>query len=100
MWLNQEPRTSSSRLQRTFDNRNGLLQMPEIRSQNSKRNQWNPPSIDIFYWKPSPISPETFSLKAFTEDKEVTATTEEEPEKEEESEESKEDDTEGEEDEW
>jgi len=30
-------------------------------------NQWTPPDMSIFYWKPSPIGPDRFSLKAFTE---------------------------------
>jgi len=30
-------------------------------------NRWNPPDISAFYWKPPPINPESFSLKAFTE---------------------------------
>jgi len=30
-------------------------------------NQWNPPDLSAFYWKPPPINPESFSLKAFTE---------------------------------
>jgi len=30
-------------------------------------NQWNPPDLSAFYWKPLPINPESFSLKAFTE---------------------------------
>jgi len=33
-------------------------------------NRWNPPDISVFYWKPPPINPESFSLKAFTEIKE------------------------------
>lgn len=30
-------------------------------------NRWNPPDLSAFYWKPPPINPEHFSLKAFTE---------------------------------
>jgi len=30
-------------------------------------NRWNPPDVSAFYWKPPPINPEHFSLKAFTE---------------------------------
>jgi len=30
-------------------------------------NQWNPPDMSIFYFKPSPFTPKSFSLKAFTE---------------------------------
>jgi len=30
-------------------------------------NQWIPPDVTAFYWKPPPINPESFSLKAFTE---------------------------------
>jgi len=30
-------------------------------------NRWNPPDISAFYWKPSPIWHDRFSLKAFTE---------------------------------
>jgi len=30
-------------------------------------NQWNPPDMSIFYWKPPPIWHDRFSLKAFTE---------------------------------
>ena len=33
-------------------------------------NQWNPPSMSMFYMKPPLITPKTFSLKAFTEIKE------------------------------
>jgi len=33
-------------------------------------NQWNPPDLSAFYWKPPPINPRSFSLKAFTEIKE------------------------------
>jgi len=34
-------------------------------------NQWDPPDLSAFYWKPPPINPESFSLKAFTEKQEV-----------------------------
>jgi len=30
-------------------------------------NRWQPPDISAFYWKPPPIGPDRFSLKAFTE---------------------------------
>jgi len=30
-------------------------------------NRWDPPDVSAFYWKPPPINPEHFSLKAFTE---------------------------------
>lgn len=30
-------------------------------------NQWNPPDMSVFYFKPSPFTPKSFSLKAFTE---------------------------------
>jgi len=30
-------------------------------------NQWLPPDISMFYWKPPPIRSDAFSLKAFTE---------------------------------
>lgn len=30
-------------------------------------NQWNPPDITSFYWKPPPIRSDAFSLKAFTQ---------------------------------
>jgi len=30
-------------------------------------NQWLQPDVSRFYWKPPPINPESFSLKAFTE---------------------------------
>jgi len=30
-------------------------------------NQWNLPDMSIFYWKPPPINPKSFSLKAFIE---------------------------------
>lgn len=44
-------------------------------------NRWNPPDISAFYWKPPPITPETFSLKHFTkENKDEAATTSEERE--------------------
>jgi len=33
-------------------------------------NQWNPPDMSIFYWKPPPIWHDRFSLKTFTEIKE------------------------------
>ena len=29
-------------------------------------NRWNPPDVSAFYWKPPPIGPDQFSLKAFT----------------------------------
>lgn len=44
---------------------------PDITGPTSKiwdlGNRWNPPDISMFYWKPPPINPEHFSLKAFTE---------------------------------
>jgi len=30
-------------------------------------NRWLPPDVSKFYWKPQPINPKSFSLKAFTE---------------------------------
>jgi hypothetical protein len=30
-------------------------------------NRWNPPDMTPWYWKPPPINPKSFSLKAFTE---------------------------------
>jgi len=30
-------------------------------------NQWNPPDVSAYYWKPPPIWHDRFSLKAFTE---------------------------------
>ena len=30
-------------------------------------NRWNPPDLSAYYWKPPPIGPDRFSLKAFTE---------------------------------
>jgi hypothetical protein len=30
-------------------------------------NCWDPPDVSTFYWKPPPINPESFSLKAFVE---------------------------------
>jgi len=32
-------------------------------------NRWDPPDVSALYWKPPPINPESFSLKAFTETK-------------------------------
>jgi len=32
-------------------------------------NRWDPPDMSAFFWKPPPINPESFSLKAFTETK-------------------------------
>lgn len=29
-------------------------------------NRWNPPDVSAYYWKPPPIGPDRFSLKAFT----------------------------------
>lgn len=31
-------------------------------------NQWNPPDISAFYWKPPPINPEHFSLEHFVKE--------------------------------